>query len=153
MELKKRELLRLPTALSQAMSLMLMVRHWARTILKLDDNRQAGLKSRIVFTCTTAPRGANNTDVLQITRVQLVETPETLTDPDFAPIVRDRDNVWIQLEFRSDVPGMNTAYRMFTRITNEHLRMLPMEVCGPSASFPIAWLTYVLLRGSGFLSC
>lgn len=139
MKLKKRELLRLPTALSEAMCLMLMVRHWARIILKLDDNRLAGLKSRIVFTCNTVPRGANNTDVLQITRVQLVETPETLTDPDFAPIVRDRDGVWIQLEFRSDVPGMNTAYRSFTRIMNEHLGMLHMDAYGPSA--PIEWLT------------
>lgn len=106
--------------------LRVMIKSYARTILKLDSDRLAGMRNRLVLTCTSVPdrvRGAGR--IFQVARVHFEPTPDF--EADRAAIERQYgpDLYAVQIMFRFDVPGYNGTYYVVEAIAPHLLKMVP----------------------------
>lgn len=121
--------------------LVTSLKYYARAVVGLDHDPQAGLKYCIVFTYTMINHRPSNARVFQISRVECVPTPETMqsTVPEVQAKVTDRDRLWVQLELKPDTPGIHTSYRTFERVEKWWL-----DLPDPLLGDPINYLTYVL---------
>lgn len=122
-------------------ALRAIIKSYARCVLKLDADRLAGMRSRMILTCTAIPdtvRGHGR--IFQVARVDFEATPDDFKH--LSPLI-DRqgpDFIGVQIMFQFDTPGYNGTYHALERIPQALLKMVP-----PCPS-PVAVLVYVALH-------
>jgi hypothetical protein len=121
------------------------IKSYARTVLKVDTDRLAGMRSRMVLTCTSIPdRVRGHGRIFQISRVEFEETPVDFRH--MLPIIISRgpDFIGVQIMFQFDVPGYNGVYHALELINPELLKMVPRY---PFPVISLAYVAFALHRG------
>lgn len=103
-----------------------MIKSYARTVLKLDTDRLAGMRNRLVLTCTSIPdctRGAGR--IFQIARADFEPTPVEFETNKAIIDEEGPDLFAVQIMFKFDVPGYNGTYHAVECISPGLLKMVP----------------------------
>ncbi|KIP11812.1 hypothetical protein PHLGIDRAFT_17830 [Phlebiopsis gigantea 11061_1 CR5-6] len=106
--------------------LRVMIKSYARTVLKLDTDRLAGMRNRLVLTCTSIPdctRGAGR--IFQIARADFEPTPVEFETNKAIIDEEGPDLFAVQIMFKFDVPGYNGTYHAVECISPGLLKMVP----------------------------
>lgn len=117
-------------------ALRAMIKSYARCILKLDEDRLAGMRQRMVVTCSSIPddvRGHGR--IFQIARVEFEPTPDDFRNLQQLIEKQGPEFIGVQIMFKFDSPGYNGTYHALERIPPALLKMVP-----PCPS-PVAVLT------------
>ena len=88
-----------------------MVKSYARCVLKLDTDRLAGMRSRLVLTCTSIPDNVRgHGKIFQIARVDFEPTPSDYRN--MLPLITQQgpDFIGVQIMFKFDVPEIGRAH-------------------------------------------
>ena len=103
-----------------------MIKSYARAVLKLDTDRLAGLRNRLVLTCSAIPdRVRGEGRIFQIAKVAFEETLEDFEQIQPLLHLPGPDFVGVQIMFKLDVPGYNGTYHILERIPPNLLQMVP----------------------------
>lgn len=123
-------------------ALRVMFKSYARSVLHLDTDRLAGMRSRLVVTCTAIPDRVRGTGrIFQVARVHFEPTLEDFVG--LLPLIERHNGqfIGIQIMFKFDVPGFNGAYHALETIPPATFNLVP------AIPVPVAILAYVFLPG------
>ncbi|GJE99597.1 zinc finger MYND domain-containing protein [Phanerochaete sordida] len=107
-------------------ALRAMIKSYARCILKLDDDPLAGMRKRMIVTCSSIPdtvRGRGR--IFQLARIDFEPTPEDFVQLQKLIEKQGPEFIGVQIMFKFDSPGYNGTYHALERIPPALLKMVP----------------------------